>query len=359
MKWMGLPFGKERRDPASGILKLGQILSCARRGGHTGSVEVRDQGRTHTIHLNCGLIADIDLTHTQRTRDTITAQHIEQRAIDLFSLKRPHVLWQEAQQEDNHSAWIDPEMVVISGVLRRQDLFDPVLLIDRIPSAVLRINPLKLKDIQTMPLSREERCFANHLRVSTPVPMILWKRGLAPGHAAAVLVALNLTGCFEETWEPGDLPRHTEIARVRRQLRAGVDDARILGLHGDASPKAVDRAFRRLSFELHPDRLPYLSDGERAAALEAFIGASQAYDRLKRSRRSRPVTTSFPRTARDACRGDALRTVLGEARTSKASGRHQRARAFALKALAMNPTEAIKSELLDILKTRESSPAVA
>jgi hypothetical protein len=52
---------------------------------------------------------------------------------------------------------------------------------------------------------------------------------------------------------------------------------RELGLSADASPRDIQRAFRKLAAELHPDRFPRASASEKAAHLSRFARLSAAY----------------------------------------------------------------------------------
>ena len=172
--------------------------------------------------------------------------------------------------------------------------------------------------------------------------------------AGALLVALNLVGFWEGQWEPGLLPRVQEIARVLRKLRDGAADEELLGLTRDSDPREIDRAFRRLSLTLHPDRLGPVGGREAELAREAFVGVSAAHERLKqRSRRSRPVRSSVStRVARvDLVQREPAGWIelAREAHRAIARGDRTRARAFALKALAASPPDPQRTELTAIL----------
>ncbi|MCP4602021.1 MAG: J domain-containing protein [Proteobacteria bacterium] len=349
---MNLPFDRERRDPVSGVLMLGSILMRSHRECDSGQVEVRDREKVHAIQLVRGTICDVLTDGLEADWAGPNKPNIERQLQRLFSMSRPHVLWMPGRVSRSGPAEIDPESAVIGGVIRRQDLFDPLPLVQRIPVDTLQVDVSQRTALRRM-LSIDELEFINRLAVPTPIPMILWKRGLTPQHAGALLVALNLIGLFKGQWEPGDLPRIDAVTRIRRKLKAAVRDHELLGIDEEAPEEAVDQAFKKLSYQLHPDRLHGLPDREVSAARIAFVSASAAYTRLKRLRRSRPVQhrdTSFVRVESKQCQTDRLVALLAETRAAFRRGEPKRARAFALKALATAPPEEIRNELLNILK---------
>lgn len=72
--------------------------------------------------------------------------------------------------------------------------------------------------------------------------------------------------------------RRTRSARPAPNAEA----YRVLGLGPGADDEAVQRAFRRLAREVHPDRHPEASAEERARLLSRFAELSQAYHTLTR-----------------------------------------------------------------------------
>jgi hypothetical protein len=182
--------------------------------------------------------------------------------------------------------------------------------------------------------------------------MALWKRGLNPQRAGAVVVALNLLGAFEE-WTPGDLPRITAVNQVYRMIQNARPDHELLGVSPGAPAREVDRAFRKLSLMLHPDRLTGLSETETQRAKDAFVQVSRAHERLKRSRRSRPVSCRSGFASASDGGGEMSApwfALLEQTRTSEAEGDMVRARIFAVKTLALAPPGEVVSELKRILR---------
>jgi hypothetical protein len=348
---MGSTYSLERRDPAAGVLELGRVLASARRNCRSGQVEVRDQGRVHAIRIATGAISDVALDEVKNETVERRPSSLMHQAQKLFDLRRPHVLWFPGPTERSDSPQLDPASVVFTGVAKRSDLFDPRPLVERIPVDTLRIDPSKAAMVKTLPLERDEFAFLERLTVPTPVSMILWKRGLDPERAAVLLVALNLIGLFEGDWEPGDLPRLTAAVRISRRVRSACSDCELLGVKENAPIEDVDRAFRMLSLDLHPDRLTGFPAKERAAAQYAYQTASAAYARIRRSRRSRPVAEHRARETDVAGHpANGLAVMVAEARASALRGDSTKARAYALKALALAPTYSIKMELCSILK---------
>jgi hypothetical protein len=341
----------ERRDPVSGVLRLGSALAEARRLGRSGEVQVSDRGCRHTVRLLAGSIAEVvamdGAGEVPQPGGPRAGALLRERLQALFLLARPNVIWTPNEPATLRGPHIDPAAAVVEGVTRRRELFDPRRLVERIPVDTLRLDERALAEARRLPLAVEERAFLARLVRPTPIALALWKRGLEPGHAGALIVALNLLGLWGEEWEPGFLPRVTAAVRVARAVRAGAADHEILRVDSDAGEPDVDRAFRRLSLVLHPDRLAGLSAADAALAQGAYASASAAYDRLKRSRRRRPVVLGrMDVVIRNAPRCDDFDSLVMEARAARGRGDLSRARSFAIKALALAPPPAVRVELL-------------
>ena len=342
---MSRNFGVERRDPVSGVLMLGTILSRVSKRRETGYVAVRDHGREHSIKIVDGAI---ELIASDRVTDFLTEPNrIRSRVQELFALPRPLSVFAPCHIQGKCIGPVDPMAMIVKGIIKRADLFDPVVLMERIPHNALTLKLENKKYLQLLSLSDEEKKFVSCLDVPTPLAMLFWKRGLNPRHAGALVVALNLIGMFEN-WEPGFLPRPGTATHIQRKSEGECSDHELLGVSHDASLEEIDRAFRMLALELHPDRLIGLSAREASRAESAYLVVSAAHARLRQSRRRRPV--------RDPVGGYAVHSraswlpFVKLARKASQQGDHKRARAFAVKAIALLPPEEIKQELLLLVK---------
>ncbi|MCK9523272.1 MAG: J domain-containing protein [Proteobacteria bacterium] len=339
----------ERRDPCSPVLQLGTALSQAQRSGESGWLEIQEGGRIHGVQISGGGVADV-----VSDRRDINALGLREQMQHLFSLPRPKVIWMPDLTCMQRAPKASAAEVALRGILTRQDVFDPVQLAERIPVTTLRIDEAQLRALHPLGLTEREMDFLRQLRVPTPIPMILWKRGFAPQTAAALLMALNVIGVWRDTWRPGELPRFIPAVRLLRAKALGATPLELLKLNPDASETEQDKAFRRLSFELHPDRLVHYAPREQVMAAQAFKVLSEAYHQIKRSRRQRPVVvadaaTPVARVALKKKMPDNWASLLVAARAAVEQGNVERAKAFALKALQHTPPPGAQREIAAIL----------
>ena len=201
--------GIERRDPASSVLRLGTMLVRAGREALSGAIQVRDRELEYNIVVSGGSVSGLRLGGKLFGQSKHDIPFIEKTALKLFSLSRPHVLWQPSQNRIENRFGISSGYIVLNGVTSRRDLFAPLQLVKRMPVETLSVGAAKMNLIRQLPLDSAEIQFLERLRVPTPIPMILWKRGLEPSHAGALLVALNLLGVFQ-TCTPGNTIITTE-----------------------------------------------------------------------------------------------------------------------------------------------------
>ncbi|MBN2529373.1 MAG: J domain-containing protein [Deltaproteobacteria bacterium] len=327
----------ERRDPCAPVLKLGSMLTQVRHHDVNGAISLEAGRESHQIIIAKGSICEV------RGPGGMVK---DERATDVFALNRPLVTFAPHVLALSSRRILDPVHLLISGMTRSQDLFDPVLFKDRVPVTALNIEYGQLLALRKLPFLEEEKAFFSRLLHPTPVPMILWKRGLCPSHAAALLTTLNLLGVWATDWRPGHLPRIHPAQRILKQLATIIDDYQLLGLPKDASPADVDKAFRRISFELHPDRNQGQSLEIRSVCDTAFGAVSAAYQRLKQQRTSRRKRPVVHRAADTRLWQDALTA----AETALIQGQVQLARKHAIRGLLLNPPDFAKARFQTLLQ---------
>lgn len=97
----------------------------------------------------------------------------------------------------------------------------------------------------------------------------------------------------------------------------------ILGVHREATPEGLKKAYRAIAFEYHPDRQKDKTPEEQAAALSTFKAASEAYQLLtdsdKRARYDRgdDIALFGASAAREVARRSVQRTVLDHLRNRR------------------------------------------
>ncbi len=347
---MTAPNGIERRDPVSGLLMLGSTLASAGQHGLSGEIRIADRRHIYALRLIRGLVSAV-VWHG-RPLDGTGRATIRNQACALFDLPRPLVTFDNAVLADGQLSSVHSDQVVVAGMLRRRDLFDPKPLVTRIPVTTLRLRDEGLMRLKGLWLSDSERMFVKRLRTPTPATLAFWKRGLLPKHAAALVIALNLLDCFED-WPAGDLPRGPFTAAIQRKVAKGASDYEILGLCADATEKEVDKAFRRLSFMLHPDRAVDLPRDEQHRAEKSFRDIAEAHARIKRRRRARRVRHSddIATEVRVVRSTEPWRPFLEKSQTAAANGNRFEARAYALKALAATPPSEVVVRLKDLIRS--------
>ncbi|RXZ46080.1 J domain-containing protein [Agromyces binzhouensis] len=87
------------------------------------------------------------------------------------------------------------------------------------------------------------------------------------------------------------------------------DAARVLGVDRDADQPALDRAYRRLARELHPDRFVGAPESEVRAASARFIEVGRAYRLLSEARTAGGVDRAAGPIVAEARSPGAPRTV--------------------------------------------------
>ena len=333
---MSGPNHIERRDPCAPVLKLGTLLTQVRRHDVNGAISLKSGGDTHRIVIAHGTISEVKGPQGVLPR---------QNAATVFSLQRPLVTFRAESTASADSRYLDPVHLLIHGLTTRQDLFQPVVFNERVPVSTLRIDDGQLWNLRKLPFTAEELAFFKRLAHDTPVPMILWKRGLKPAHAASLLATLNLLGVWRDTWQPGYLPTIHVAHRIAKRMEKGADAHQLLGLPVTASTAEVDRAFRQLSFELHPDRNHGQPSETKKQCEAAFAAVSTAYQQLKAqrvSRRQRPVVHRAADTS-------LWQRALAEAETAMQQGNLQLAKKHAISGLLLNPPDFARNRFAALL----------
>lgn len=225
---------------------LGDVLGAVFREGATGVLELTEEsgahaGRVHRIHVVGGLVADVECAIATARLGAIARRlglisEMGQRSFDLRLASAPGRRVGELLVEDGLVS--RPDLARMLRVQRRERLERLFLLHDaRLAFRVAR---------------------AAHRGVSWPLEPseFLHGRPRARDRGASGVV-------------PG---------RRRDPVRARALST--LGLPESADPTTVQRAFRKLAAEMHPDRFPTAGVDERAVILRRFAELTAAYHAL-------------------------------------------------------------------------------
>lgn len=317
---------------------LGTALSHAKHSRASGIISLKSNGQNHHIQFTGGNIMEM--------AGPEGAFHLE-HASQIFSLPRPLIHWEDHAPLCPLSSRrkIDPAHLLVKGVTFRRDLFEPTSFVERVPVSTLSIDSGQLIELKKLPFSQEDILFFKRLTHPTPISMILWKRGVSPKHAASLLATLNMLGVWKGQWAPGVLPKISSAQKIMRRRQHQVDDLALLGLPLGADAMQIDRAFRQLSFELHPDRLAAsMNTEDRKIHHDAFDVISAAYTRLKRTRTSRrqPLVTH-----RDT---SLWQGALQAAEAALQQGNIRLAKKHALTGLSLSPPAYARNRFAELLK---------
>lgn len=91
-------------------------------------------------------------------------------------------------------------------------------------------------------------------------------------HPAGAIIGLIIGHAFDADW-------------FRPKRRREDDAYRELGLTPEASDAEIERAYRRLIAQYHPDRLANAAEDIRAQAAERAGAINAAYERIQKQRR--------------------------------------------------------------------------
>ena len=231
------------------LTTLGDLLGALHRACASGTLELVEvegvrAGRSHRVFFDSGLIDDVDtsLSHPRLgeilARDGLLSMaglaRVARRLIEQPGKRVGEVLVEEGLGSAD----------LVAAALRRQRRSRLEALYG-LTEALIRFHvPRPRSGFRPLPLSPRE---------------FLHGRPRARGQARARERAFG--GSRE-----GARPPEPRLAAFRT-----------LGLGVDASPRDVQRAFRKLAAEQHPDRFPQASAEERGQLLTRFAKLSAAY----------------------------------------------------------------------------------
>ncbi len=221
---------------------LGDLLGVLHRAGASGTLELtEDRGRTHRVHITSGLVTSVELdgaspplTDLLKTAGALDDMTIRRAVLRALTSQR---LVGEVLASDFH---VSPNVI---DVALRDQLVLRLRALESIedarvgfracvrpPREALRDRPLQASEF----LRGRRRARDRDAKTQTPTP--------APSRDSSAYT--------------------------------------LLGVERDADAAEIRRAFRRLARELHPDRHPEASEGERRALALKFAQVAAAYQAL-------------------------------------------------------------------------------
>jgi hypothetical protein len=221
-----------------GSTTLGDLLGALHRARATGVLELIEAGRVHRVHLDEGLVEDVETT-----------------------LAVPRL----------------GELLRREGFIAEEAL---ARLIRKLAASGRRAGEILVEDrmVTTMAVRAALR---RQLRARLEALFVL--------RDAFVRFRVARRRGHDDGRVPPLSPREFLHGKARRRARAAkpappsLERLRALGVLGlgeDADRTAVQRAFRKLALTVHPDRYPAASTEERARLMRRFAELSQAYHAL-------------------------------------------------------------------------------
>jgi hypothetical protein len=238
------------------LTTLGDVLGALHRSGASGILELgEDRGVTHRVYWTAGMITQVDTDlFRERLGDLLAGQgflgagalaRLARRLLEAPRRRAGEILIEEG--------FVSPDLV--SAGLRRQ-LRNRLDALFRLKDAQLTFRVPRPREAPQTPLSPQE---------------FLHGRPRARARARASAAAASSTAGQAPSEAPPS-PRVPHGARVRAYAT--------LGLLPGADRATIQRAFRRLASNLHPDRFPNADSSERARLLSRFAELSAAYHSL-------------------------------------------------------------------------------
>jgi hypothetical protein len=239
------------------LTTLGDVLGALHRAQASGVLELVEgegasAGRSHRIFLRAGLVEDVEtaLKHPRigeiLTGDGLLSLAALGRIVARLTL-RPHKSIGELVVEEGFGS-----AALVSAALRKQKRTRLEALFG-LSEALLRFH-----------VARPPR--AGRVPPLTPGEF-LYGRPRARQRAAQPREREPRRGATSE---------RSAALEPNRRLAA----CRVLGLGAQATPSEVQRAFRSLAAEHHPDRHPHAGAAEKARLLSRFTELSAAYHAL-------------------------------------------------------------------------------
>ncbi|MBK7581723.1 MAG: J domain-containing protein [Myxococcales bacterium] len=230
---LGDLLGVMHRERLSGILELIEI-------------EGAQAGRAHRVHLDAGLVAQVDSAlGVPRVGEILKQQgFVGDEALRRLTRELTRAPGRRAGEVLLEGGQLSPQ--ALGAALRRQ-LRQRLDALFTLPDAELRFHVRRATTERPIPLSPREFL---HQRPR--------KRDRDGSRRPPV----------------GTAPPTPGRDRARSQAFA------VLGLAADAPRDSVQRAFRKLARAAHPDRHPAASSEERAELLKQFAALSAAYHLL-------------------------------------------------------------------------------
>lgn len=327
----------DRRDPFSSILQLGSTLVQACDNRLDKIIRLTVKHDVYSIILSSGKIRRV--TGPQGIIDY-------SNAAELFALPRHLISSATCTHAFVHPNLFDPAELVLNGLHLRKDLLNAAVLESRIPVDSLQLSQSQIDALLSRPFLTQDIPFLAQLRKETPVQQIIWDSGIAPQRAAILITYLNVLGMWHPLWKQGDFPRGDIANQVLGQSHRSVNPHQILGLHVNATQPNIDKAFRILSFQLHPDRNRSLSERNRSKFTKAFTVVSDAHQRLRSQTTSRRKPFVTP-----TVRQDNWQHIFSLIETAFQHEDLQQARKHAICGLLKNPPPAIRRKITELLRS--------
>ncbi|MCA9595036.1 MAG: J domain-containing protein [Myxococcales bacterium] len=223
-----------------GATTLGDLLGTLHRDRATGVLELVEAGREHRIHLVGGLISQIETP--------------------LSVARLGELMRREGLVGDGALRWLARALIASPGKRAGELLVAAQAVSPDLVAAALR-RQLRLKLDALFAVSDAALRFRVAFRKGAELRVPLSPHEFLHGRPRA---------------RDGRRQRSAPVRPDRGRVRA----LSVLGLGPQARPEDVQRAFRKLARDVHPDRHPRASEAQKAELLKRFAEISAAYHQL-------------------------------------------------------------------------------